>query len=293
MLIKDLIREGLTIPENPLYSSEPWFVFAKPYLTMIMQRFYGRREILDSIADDAATTADIIADVRATIMPLFAINTWKYKHLYNLYAAEYNPIWNVDGTEKTITHRKTVGTKDATDSKSGDDTLEYLGEETFGKGGTETITFDGTETHEKKGSVFTKGNGDNQEAKTTFDSDTDYDTVKNTTNDSGVTTYGKTDLATDPLQDITSFSDRENETTYNTTDTRSFDKRKDKTTYDSKNTLDEDTTENYDETVEHIRTGNIGVTQTQAMASAELDLAGRFKFLDIIAHDIVNVIAYS
>ena len=293
MYIKDLIREGLTIPENTLYNSEPWFIFSRPYLLMVLQRFYGRREILDSIADDAATISDIIGDVRATMVTLFAINTWKYKHLYNLYAAEYNPIWNVDGTEKTITHREAVGTKDATDSKSGDDTLEFLGEETLGKGGTETIAFEGTETREKKGSLYTKGTGDNQEAKTTFDSDTDYDTVKNTANDSSVTTYGKTDLSTDPLQDVTSFTDRENETTYNTTDTRSFDERKDKTTYNSKNTLDEDTTEKYDETIEHIRQGNIGITQTQQMALAELDLASRFKFLDIIAHDIVNTISYS
>lgn len=293
MYIKDLIRNGLTIPENTLYNSEPWFIYSRTWILPVLKRYYSNHEILDSIADDAATMPDIIADVKATIVTLFAVNTWKYKHLYNLYAAEYNPIWNVDGEEKTVIHRESTGTRDMTDGKSGDDTTEYLGEESIGKGGTETLAISGTETRGREGTITNQNSGDVQQARTTFDSDTDYDTNKTTDSTKTETKYGKTALgSSDPYQETTSFSDRQNETTYNTTDTRSFDDRADKTTYNSTNTIDEDTTMSYDETVTHKRGGNIGVTMTQQMANAELDFVGRFKFFDTIAHDIASTISY-
>lgn len=293
MYIKDLIRNGLTIPENTLYNSEPWFIYSRTWILPILQRYYGNHELLDSIADDAASMQDIIADVKATIVTLFALNTWKYKHLYNLYAAEYNPIWNVDGTETTVTHRKTSGSLDKTDSKSGDDSLEYLGSEGLAKSGDDTLEYMGTSNKGISGTISTKNSGDVQEAKTTFDSDTDYDTQKTTDTTATDNTYGKkSDGTSDPYSESTTFTNRKDKTTYNSTDTRSFTNRKDKTTYNSKNTIDEDTTGVYDETITHTRGGNIGVTMTQQMGLAELDFVGRFKFFDAIAHDIAATITY-
>lgn len=293
MYIKDLIQNGLTIPENTLYNSEPWFIYSRTWILPILQRYYGNHEILDSIADDATSMPDIIADVKATMVTLFAMNTWKYKHLYNLYAAEYNPIWNVDGTEKTVTHRETSGTLDKTDGKSGDDSLEYLGEDKLTKGGKDTVTIAGSEELSRAGTVTSQNSGDVQEAKTTFDSDTDYDTQKTTDSTKTETIYGKTASGvSDPYKETTSYTNRTNETGYNSTDTRTFTNRKDKTTYNSTNTIAEDTSGVYNETITHTRGGNIGVTMTQQMGLAELDFVGKFKFLDTIAHDIAATITY-
>ena len=236
---------------------------------------------------------DIVNDVKSTIVVLFAMNTWKYTHLYNLYVAQYNPIWNVDGEEKTVTHRETSGTLDKTDGKSGDDTLEYMGSEGLAKTGDDTLEYMGSSSKGISGTISTKNSGDVQQAKTTFDSNTDYDTEKTTDTTAKDNTYGKkSDGTTDPYSESTSFTNRKDKTTYNSTDTRSFTNRKDKTTYNSTNTIDEDSTGTYDEEITHTRTGNIGVTQTQTMFTAELELAGQFKFFDTIAHDIAATISY-
>ena len=294
MYIKDLIRNGLTIPENPLYNSEEWFIYARTWILPILQRYYGRREVLDSIADDATPIQDIVDDVKATIVTLFAINTWKYKHLYNLYAAEYNPIWNVDGTEKTVTKRKETGRKDSTDAKTGDDTLEYMGSEGVAKTGDDTLEYMGSSSKGISGTVSTKNSGDIQQARTTFDSGTDYDTDKTTDTTASDQSYGKkSDGTSDPYSESTSYTGRKDKTTYNSTDTRSFTGRKDKTTYNSTNTVGEGTSGEMEEEITHTRGGNIGVTMTQQMGLAELDFVGRFKFFDTIAHDIANTISYT
>lgn len=292
MLIKDLIREGLRIPENALYNSEPWFLYSQQWLPLVLERYYGKHEVLDSITDDR-TVPDILADVEATLVAMFALNTWKYQHLYNLYVAEYNPLWNVDAEEKTVTHRDASGTKDATDAKTGDDTLEFMGSEGLAKTGDDTLEYMGTSSKGISGTVATKNSGDVQQAKTTFDSDTDYDTEKTTDTRATDQTYGKkTDGTSDPYSESTSFTGRKDKTTYNSTDTRSFTNRKDKTTYNSTNTVGEDTTETFDETVTHTRGGNIGVQMTQQMFLAEMNVAEKFNFLKTIAHDIASVISY-
>jgi hypothetical protein len=294
MYIKDLVRNGLEIPGNSLYNSEKWFISSKNWILPILQRYYGRREVLDSIADDSESVQDIVADVESTIVVLFALNTWKYKHLYNLYSAEYNPIWNVDGTEVTTTKRETIGTKDSTDSKSGTDTLSYSGSESLGKTGDDTLEYLGSSSKGIAGTVTGINSGDVQQARTTFDSDTDYDTDKTTDSTKHETVYGKTALGTsDPYAEMESFTGRKDKTTYNSSDTRSFTDREDATTYNSSNTLDEDTTEKVVEEITHTRGGNIGVTMTQEMFKREMDLVGQFKFFDQIAHDIANTISYN
>ena len=294
MYIKDLITNGLTIPENSLYNSEDWFIFSRTWILPILQRYYGRREVLDSIADDATPIPDIVADVRATIVTLFAINTWKYKHLYNLYAAEYNPIWNVDGTEKTVIHRESSENKTGSETKTGDDTLEYMGSEGIAKTGDDTLEYMGSSSKGISGTVSTKNSGDVQQAKTTFDSDTDYDTEKTTDTTASDQSYGKkSDGTSDPYAESTSYTNRKDKTTYNSSDTKSFTNRKDKTTYNTSNSTGEDTSGTYDETIVHTRGGNQGITMTQQMGLAELDFVGRFKFFDTIAHDIANTISYT
>ena len=87
------------------------------------------------------------------------------------------------------------------------------------------------------------------------------DTTSNST-----TTY---DSATDHATDKSG-------TTYGRTDTRTYTNLKDK--------------KSGTETV--TRQGNIGVTMATQLAEAELNWAGKLKFLQIVADDILNAISY-
>ena len=72
----------------------------------------------------------------------------KWDRLYAAYTAEYNPIWNVDGsiTETETRDLATDHTGTDTTGSSGTDTLKHTGTETLADSGTDTATHIGTET---------------------------------------------------------------------------------------------------------------------------------------------------
>ena len=144
---------------NNFYNSTGWFLMTKEYLIKYMKMYYGNREVLDGFLDPAGKlTAQGVTDMVDTIDLTLMANTWKYDHLYALYVAKYNPIWNYEGSEER--HRE----RDYTDEHTG----------------TDTDTDSGTDTTEYKGSEKDTNSGGVQNAKTTYDSDTDYDTEKST-----------------------------------------------------------------------------------------------------------------
>ena len=144
---------------NNFYNSSGWFLMTKEYLLKYMRLYYGNREVLEGFLDPSGQlTAQGVTDMVDTLDLTFMANTWKYDHLYTLYAAKYNPIWNYEGSEER--HRE----RDYTDDHTG----------------TDTDTDSGTDTTEYKGSEKDTNSGGVQNAKTTYDSDTDYDTEKST-----------------------------------------------------------------------------------------------------------------
>jgi len=158
MYLKDLVtNENFSLIFNNAYNSKDWFILIKNDLPRMLRLWHGRREVYDYLLDpkDGLTPA-ALQDIRDLIDLAFDNNSWKYDHLYSIYKAEYNPIWNYEGSER----RETV--RELTDAHSGKD----------------TDTNSGTDTTSYKGSQKDTNSGSLQESRTTFDSDTDYDTNK-------------------------------------------------------------------------------------------------------------------
>lgn len=324
MKLKEMLT-NFNFPFNNWYNSKEWYLLIRADLPRMLRTWYGNRELFDMYLDKHGdlTPAGVIEIKDAIDLTLMA-NTWKYDHLYEIYTAEYNPIWNYDGTDRE--ERERTNTGQLTNARTGDDTLELLGtEKNEHKGhdyleksgteytertGNETLEPSGTEKVTRDGSMVESRSGGPTNSRTTFDSSTFYDTDKTVDTGKTATTYGKDGSGTtDPFTETTSFQTRKDTRTYNqvkdTTgftlrkdDTqfdsyneRSFTGRKDKTTYNSTTTRTDDLTEH--ETITRTRGGNQGTTTTQSMMAEELEIATRLKLLNTITLDIVNAICYS
>lgn len=249
MKVKDLTKTTLfnAANLNSTYNSDDWYLFVKNRIATLLYALHGNRELLPTISDDADpdTTAQEEVDI------VLYMNAYKYRHLWKLYTAEYNPLWNVDGTETTTTSRTENLSKDYTDKHTGDDTTNLSG------------TDDTTQT----GSIKDENGGNIQDGRTTFDSSVALDTNKT------VDTTTKT----------TTFNSKKDSTTWG---------RQDKLTFNSTHTIDDDSNNTINETVTHVRGGNIGVTKTTELETDELAFVNSFKFIEGIVADIANFISY-
>lgn len=185
-----------------------------------------------------------------------------WQKMYNTVCYKYNPIWNKDG--------KSVWTERQTGS--------------------------GTRTETEKGTKTTKDNG------TTNDEYTSTSTTTNKTTGTGTNTRSGQDETTGKVSayDSTDFQNREktnstaseNNSTESTEDftgngkvtnsgTKTISNTGDETNNVSRETSDNNTGET---THEQSETGNIGVTMTQQMISAEREVA-MFNIIDFIIND--------
>ena len=307
MRLKELLL-NFSFPFNNWYNSKEWYLLIRNDLPRVLRVWHGNREILDSYMDKKGElTPEGVFEIKETIDLMFMANSWKYDHLYGIYTAEYNPIWNYDGSEtreyredysdsKTGYDESTNSGKD-TNVKSGYQDNNKTGYSEVTRSGSESHGKTGTETNVQTGSIKDQNGGKLQNARTTFDSATGLNT----------------DSTTDTTETTTTFNSKSDALTYNTTETDSFTNRKDKTDYQNiKDTLtyhdvkDELThgkkvkdeyhsgANGYKNSTETLtRGGNQGTTTTQAMANEELELAGKLKLLQTIALDLVNTICYS
>lgn len=100
---------------------------------------YHNRYIQDYLILNS--TNDTIANISATIKYLTnVLNRYKYSKLYATLNFEYNPIWNVDGTEIT----EHLGTD--TTSNVGSDTSTHTGTDTNTTTSTNTLTSSGSDS---------------------------------------------------------------------------------------------------------------------------------------------------
>lgn len=175
--------------------------------------------------------------------------------LYVGFMADFNPLWNVDGVEGTIS--KTAHTGTSTDTHTGTDTLDY---EDNG-----SLMYKGTESDEHRGTDTT------EEGRTTFDSGANYLPY----NTEGLT-HGKTDTH--------KFTDREDE--------RDYDGFK-KTTFDSSLEKENDLLDEHIEL--NVRQGNIGVTKSTDLvqSSQELYSSELMDLWKWIVRNCVNQVSYS
>lgn len=179
----------------------------------------------------------------------------------------YNPLWNVDGVTGTIRESTHTGT----------DTDTHTGTANTALSDTGSITNTGKSKNVKTGNetIGATGHDINTEAKTTFDSNTMRDTVKNDLE------HGKTDTHTynqvtdsysidsqSPLVESRNLSGSNN-TTYNETMAKNL------------NLSDKDL-----EMI--IRQGNIGVTSSQSLIEQQLHITDLDKLITYCINDFVH-----
>ena len=232
------------------------------------------------------------------------------KNVNNFLGKEKNSVEYV-GKEKNSTNY--LGNETITDTKSGSesDTLTKSGSEsnTLTKSGSENVNVSAT-----RGDITTTTK------KAPFDSETFYNESQDLTSQSNEDVTNTTTTFTDRADsNTTTFTDRAdtNTTTFtNRTDTnttnynnvkndinksfngrtdeniKEFENRNDTSVKEYENRTDENikTFTDREDVTTHTRSGNIGVTTSQQMLESERMIAN-FKFVDIVARDIVKKIA--
>lgn len=177
MLLKDKISAGeIHIPTgNNFYNSRPWFLLIKNDLLRMLKYWHGNREMFDDMTD---------SDITDLLDLSFMANCWKYDHLYELYIAEYNPIWNYEGSE---TRDRTLTSND---SHTGQD----------------TSTLSGHDDTVQTGSIKDQNGGALTRSRTTYDSSTELET----------------DKEADTRETTTTYNSKKDEVTYGKTDTMTY-----------------------------------------------------------------------
>ena len=207
---------------------------------------------------------------------------------YNVLRTEYNPIWNVDGTEETQSENTQSGSisnaKNGTMSttKSGSVVTDNGGTITNTKSGNITTDNGGTITNTKSGSV-SRENGEvtttvvNQ--KNPFESDGFVDDSKQT---STTPTNSSTETYNNVSDTQTMNNVKSTETYNNVTDSQTFNNYGDTQTFNNVKNVSRETL---------TRQGNIGVTSTQSLIEQELSIRLN-DFYMILFAEILNTICY-
>ena len=248
---------------------------------------------------------DIISEISTLV---YKANEYRYNTLYSTIIQEYDPIENYkmieeitvnyQGDEKTVNQflgkeKSTInykGEESTVDSKSGTDTnvLTKSGTEsnTLAKSGTENVN-----------ETDTRGDVTTTSKKAPFDSENFYNESQDLTSQSKADVKNTTTTFTDRVDNnTTTFANRtDNEQiTYNSSNNinKSFNGRSDENIKEFDGRADESLKSfmNRKDVTTHTRSGNIGVTTSQQMLESQRLLAN-FKFVDIVARDIVKKIA--
>ena len=271
---------------------------------------------------------DIISEISTLV---YKANEYRYNTLYSTIIQEYNPIENYKmieeikvnykGSEKNVNNflgkeknsveyvgkeknsTNYLGTENITDTKSGSEsnTLVKNGSENVNESATRgditTTTkkapFDSESFYNESQDLTSQSNEDVTNTTTTFTDRADINTTNfvgrtdtNTTNftnrtDTNTTNYNgvKNDINK-------SFNERKDE------NIKEFENRNDTSVKEYENRTDENikTFTDREDVTTHTRSGNIGVTTSQQMLESER-LIANFKFVDIVARDIVKKIA--
>lgn len=269
--------------------TEDYITAIRPLIDEFLKFNYGAREVLYDYYEylDGATDAQILAWIKQKIYLLFQAKNESYKRIYQGLTEDYNPLWNVDGTE-TETHsgadvQKNSGNDVITNSGTDTHTIDSSENRDIAHGGTDTNTEVNSGTDE---TTETHGGTDatNNNVATFDDPNVRIDTSSQTLNGHTINTeleHGQTTTST--LQHGETVSD---DLDIDTTD--SFAHGHVITTQNGKQVRDE-----FGHVITRRRTGNIGVTKSTELLRDHLDLWGGLSFLDTVAKDIVNCICYS
>lgn len=323
----------------------------------ILEEYYENELYSGSISNctDDQFNSYVETELKQAVIDLFNAKNVEYKKLYAMSIAEYNPLFNVDGTTIEVHSGTDTNTNSGTDrtaltgtdtvSHSGTDTVSHSGYDSQGKTGTEATARTGADTIGLSGDDTVKSTGTDSVANTGTDTkrnsgtqttaDTNSDTITNRVSAfdavSGVedtastTAYGKSTTRTDNLSEsyenhktVDTTYGKQDKTTHNTTETTTYNSTEtlthnttDRTDYHSsaatqRNTSDatqygktETLTHGHIEAMQHgerievTKRGNQGITMTQQLIAAEIDIAPRLNFLNVVAADIARELCES
>ena len=232
------------------------------------------------------------------------------KNVNNFLGKEKNSVEYV-GKEKNSTNY--LGNETITDTKSGSEsnTLTKSGSEsnTLAKSGSENVNetntrgdittttkkapFDSENFYNESQDLTSQSNEDVNNTTTSFTDrvDTNTTTFTNRTDTNTTTFTNRTDTNTTNYNNVKndinkSFNERKDE------NIKEFENRNDTSIKEYENRTDENikTFTDREDITTHTRSGNIGVTTSQQMLESERMIAN-FKFVDIVARDIVKKIA--
>lgn len=248
---------------------------------------------------------DIISEISTLV---YKANEYRYNTLYSTIIQEYDPIENYKMIEEiTVNYQGDEKTVNQFIGKE-KNTINYKGEESTvdSKSGSDTnvLTKSGTESNSlsKSGSENvnesdTRGDVTTTTKKAPFDSENFYNESQDLTSQANEDVKNITTTFTDRVDNnTTTFANRtDNEQiTYNSSNNinKSFNGRSDENIKEFDGRADESlkTFMNRKDVTTHTRSGNIGVTTSQQMLESQRLLAN-FKFVDIVARDIVKKIA--
>ena len=190
----------------------------------------------------------VVTDVNSLTDIIFSLHAISWDRLWSDYTAEYNPIWNVDGTETE------TETRNLKQSHTGTDNYNHTGTDNIKSTGTDSVGTSGTIKNETDTSTY----GFDSASAVPSGKSVSTDTPNTTTN----TNYGKTDTST-----------------YNSS---------------NNNTKDLEDTDTGTVVRELVRGGNIGVTKTQELLTADQEYWTNqmSKFYKQVIKDIVDEITY-
>ena len=248
---------------------------------------------------------DIISEISTLV---YKANEYRYNTLYSTIIQKYDPIENYKMIEEiTVNYQGDEKTVNQFIGKE-KNTINYKGEESTidSKSGTDTnvLTKNGTESNSlsKSGSENvnesnTRGDVTTTTKKAPFDSENFYNESQDLTSQSKADVKNTTTTFTDRVDNnTTTFANRtDNEQiTYNSSNNinKSFNGRSDENIKEFDGRADESLKSFMDrkDVTTHTRSGNIGVTSSQQLLESER-LIANFKFVDIVARDIVKKIA--
>ena len=248
---------------------------------------------------------DIISEISTLV---YKANEYRYNTLYSTIIQKYDPIENYKMVEEiTVNYQGDEKTVNQFIGKE-KNTINYKGEESTvdSKTGTDTnvLTKSGTESNSlsKSGSENVnesdaRGDVTTTTKKAPFDSENFYNESQDLTSQSKADVKNTTTTFTDRVDNnTTTFANRtDNEQiTYNSSNNinKSFNGRSDENIKEFDGRADESLKSfmNRKDVTTHTRSGNIGVTTSQQMLESQRLLAN-FKFVDIVARDIVKKIA--
>lgn len=265
--------EGETVTVN----AEVFTAGQIPIATKIFLQEYGSR-VADDILDDYKK-GDVTAAEIGNIIKTLCVQRWK--HFLEMWKVNYNPIWNVDGTEThtIVTEygkitRMAKGTTITDEQKvDGESEITYGQKQTDEQkvNGSNTINYGRETTTENPTSTGSVAAFDTVDFVDASQSELTNTKVTDGGNDTTTTSIGTVEHASSG-KDTTTTSIGKVEHAHTGTDT--------------------DTQDGSDTTTDTLtRHGNIGVTMTQQLLTAEEDFWSHYSFFTKYFNDIADVIS--